>query len=651
MLPIAAVVVDRVVGFVVRRAGVRFAARARRRRSSAALLWHQWSPPLSTAPLDRPGDDGRGARGRARRDPDLDGHDACGPHVDVRLRARDLAASDGASPRTRSTSSARARRRSGRFPATPRCSPACTRAVTARTTPAAGTPARSIYGRRRVLPLADDKTTLAEVLHGARLRDRRLRREFREPRPWLRHGAGVPALRGPARTAAAPGAARRRGSCSASGRRTARSRSAAPTRSTPPRSRGWIAWRHDRPAFVFLNYLEPHHWLAAPPYDLWARDLPDAQRLALKGLFTHAVPAGLEQGRARLRRRQLRRADPRDGRGARSLFDELKKRGRYENALIIVTADHGELLGEHDIVGHGGRMMYEGLLHIPLVVKFPGADRPRGVGRRRRCSSSTSCRPSLQTIGAPLPSRRPRRAAAARRSPRDSPRSTSIPSSSRILGEVYNRALRAIYDGPYKLITTSRGERFLFDLANDPDESEGPRVARSPTAWPRMEEELDAAMSAMDPKVASAIPIPDERFPASAPPKPQESAPMSLATLDHESAERAEAAPRISVVMPVYNAEKLLDECLARAARQRRRRLRDHRRRRQLDGPLARDRCRARLPRRPERRPPRTRGRAQRRRARGDRRHPLLRRLGRDGPSGHPAPAARAFDDDRRSTA
>ncbi len=37
---------------------------------------------------------------------------------------------------------------------------------------------------------------------------------------------------------------------------------------------------------------------------------------------------------------------------------------------------------------------------------------------------------------------------------------------------------------------------------------------------------------------------------------------MSLATFDHESAERAEAAPRISVVMPVYNAEKLLDECL-----------------------------------------------------------------------------------------
>jgi arylsulfatase A-like enzyme len=50
-----------------------------------------------------------------------------------------------------------------------------------------------------------------------------------------------------------------------------------------------------RPAFVFLNYLEPHHWLAAEPYDLWARDLPDAEELAQKGLFTHAIPAGLTE--------------------------------------------------------------------------------------------------------------------------------------------------------------------------------------------------------------------------------------------------------------------------------------------------------------------------------------------------------------------
>ena len=96
------------------------------------------------------------------------------------------------------------------------------------------------------------------------------------------------------------------------------------------------------------------------------------------------------------------------------LVAALKARGRYENALIIVTADHGELLGEHDIVGHMGRMLYEPLLHVPMVVKFPGADRPRGRDRDDPCRSSTSRRRCSHAAGAPVPARRAGRAAAGR---------------------------------------------------------------------------------------------------------------------------------------------------------------------------------------------------------------------------------------------
>jgi arylsulfatase A-like enzyme len=39
--------------------------------------------------------------------------------------------------------------------------------------------------------------------------------------------------------------------------------------------------------------------------------------------------------------------------------------------LVVVTADHGESLGQHGYVGHG-RHLYEGILHIPLIVRFPG---------------------------------------------------------------------------------------------------------------------------------------------------------------------------------------------------------------------------------------------------------------------------------------
>ena len=37
------------------------------------------------------------------------------------------------------------------------------------------------------------------------------------------------------------------------------------------------------------------------------------------------------------------------------------------DTLYIVTSDHGELLGEHDVVGHG-RHLWEPLTHVPLVV-------------------------------------------------------------------------------------------------------------------------------------------------------------------------------------------------------------------------------------------------------------------------------------------
>jgi arylsulfatase A-like enzyme len=45
----------------------------------------------------------------------------------------------------------------------------------------------------------------------------------------------------------------------------------------------------------------------------------------------------------------------------------LKDTGRYEETLIILTSDHGELFGEYGQYGKPERM-YDELLHVPLVV-------------------------------------------------------------------------------------------------------------------------------------------------------------------------------------------------------------------------------------------------------------------------------------------
>lgn len=53
-------------------------------------------------------------------------------------------------------------------------------------------------------------------------------------------------------------------------------------------------------------------------------------------------------------------------------FAELAKTERGRNAVVIITADHGEALGEQGLFFHG--LMSPVTLRIPLLVRFPGAE-------------------------------------------------------------------------------------------------------------------------------------------------------------------------------------------------------------------------------------------------------------------------------------
>ena len=250
-----------------------------------------------------------------------------------------------------------------------------------------------------------------------------------------------------------------------------------------------------RPVFLFLNFLEPHHWMVPPaPFDRWARAQPDAYRLMRKGLFTHAIPTHLTAAEQAFVTAtydgQIALMDAAIG----ELVAGLKARGRYDNALIVVTADHGELLGEHDQVGHGGRMMYEGLLHIPMVVKMPGAEHARGTIEDP--VQLVDIMPTvLATLGAPSPP-------GVQGEPLPRVRHEIVaeeeinPEFVHHYGDVYDRAMRVLYDRPYKLIETSKGERMLFDLGRDPGEGEN-LAAREPERVKDLERRLAATTSVM----------------------------------------------------------------------------------------------------------------------------------------------------------
>lgn len=58
------------------------------------------------------------------------------------------------------------------------------------------------------------------------------------------------------------------------------------------------------------------------------------------------------------------------------VVDALDRAGHLDDTLIIISADHGELLGEHGEMGHDN-FVYEPLTWVPLLVSGPG------IGARR----------------------------------------------------------------------------------------------------------------------------------------------------------------------------------------------------------------------------------------------------------------------------
>lgn len=78
------------------------------------------------------------------------------------------------------------------------------------------------------------------------------------------------------------------------------------------------------------------------------------------------------------------KADPYDGEVEYSdeivgrLLDHLRETGSYDDATIVLFADHGEGLGDHGEEEHG-MFLYRETIRVPLIIKLPPS---RGGGRR-----------------------------------------------------------------------------------------------------------------------------------------------------------------------------------------------------------------------------------------------------------------------------
>ena len=88
-------------------------------------------------------------------------------------------------------------------------------------------------------------------------------------------------------------------------------------------------------------------------YNAGARAVDEAEFADIRGLYDA----------------EIRHIDAELGR----LFDHLRSTGQWEDTLVVVCADHGELHGEQGLYGHEFAV-YDPLVNVPLLVKHPEID-------------------------------------------------------------------------------------------------------------------------------------------------------------------------------------------------------------------------------------------------------------------------------------
>lgn len=118
------------------------------------------------------------------------------------------------------------------------------------------------------------------------------------------------------------------------------------------------------PLFIFINLMEVHE-----PYFIG-----DNASEVRKNILTGSLSPGYIEKWKHMYPKEVEYVSKK----IIELINVFKKKGLFDNSLIIITSDHGQLLGEHGRIGHG-TFLYDELLKVPLFIKYPQGtkvDRP-----------------------------------------------------------------------------------------------------------------------------------------------------------------------------------------------------------------------------------------------------------------------------------
>ena len=232
----------------------------------------------------------------------------------------------------------------------------------------------------------------------------------------------------------------------------------------------WLAKEAHEPFFLWVHYFDPHS-----PYDPPAEframfradeldDLLAERRVELEKHFPDSPDLSVRDA-VNLYDGEIRFLDQEIGKLLDRLSDDDDA---WERTVVVIVGDHGEGLGQHDDMTHGG--IWREQLRVPLLVRIPGRD-----GRRieERVSTVDVLPMVLGLVDLPGREEILAQAGGIDRLDRDAPPAPIVSRESDAgyrAQDGIKEPRQTILSGRWKLVHDREGEDLLFDLEEDPFE-------------------------------------------------------------------------------------------------------------------------------------------------------------------------------------
>lgn len=215
----------------------------------------------------------------------------------------------------------------------------------------------------------------------------------------------------------------------------------------------WLDNHQDEKSFIFLHYFDPHFTYEPPePFSSRFKNVPRLEHVSMR--FKQVLFDGYAG--------EIAYTDHCIG----QVIDKLKQLDLYDSTLIIITSDHGEMLGQHGEGTHG-YFVYQPAIKVPLIFKLPGISTPQRIAGSVGLVDIVPTVCSMLGIELPTPIQGQDLSPCFRGEPLPYPDRYLFCQS--LEPTKYNaNSLLGVVTDRYKYIRTTRPE--LYDLVNDPDE-------------------------------------------------------------------------------------------------------------------------------------------------------------------------------------